>query len=165
LQDSGYGKDGSLTLSIDGWFAFNMYKADLGALKGDVSFIQMNNLIGTGTDPRIHLSIWNLAKSTHKTFFTLPYNDHFYIKGSQDEMLEKTDILQIVNSLCDDTFLSGRNGYKAIPDERKASYTQMYNALKAKDYYSADCAGVMYNAQEHMSDYDNDIDYCKPELY
>ncbi len=163
-QHGGYGSEASLVLSIDGWFAFGMNQADLMQLQGDVSFLQMNGVTGTGTDPRISLSIWNLLHQADKTFLILPQHDHGYVTGSLETLLrEKTDLLTLVAALVYDTFYHTNSGYNAIPTEHKSSYSALYNGLHPEDYYhSGDCQGVQYNARENMLKY-YDIDYCSVE--
>jgi len=163
LQDKGYGTESSLVLSIDGWFAFDMNRIDLESLKGDVRFLQMNGVDGTGTDPRIDLSIWNLASQTNRLFLTLPENSHSYVAGSFASVLSKKDLIHIVGALCDDAFKHQSTGYESIDTERKASYDQIKNALRPQDdpYYSGDCAGSHYNAYHELDNYD--IDYCAME--
>jgi len=164
FQRQGYGQEASLVISVDGWFSFTMNQADVAALQGDISFIQMNGLKGTGTDPRIHLSIWSLAKQTTRTFFTLPKNDHGYIVGDLNNLLNKSDLLQLIGSLTHDAFNKSENGYQSIPDERKASYQNIYDALRPEsEYRHGDCAGNDYNAIGHLVDFD--INYCTPNAY
>ncbi len=154
----GYGSDASLVLSIDGWFAFDMNRSDLGELQGDVAFLQMNGLVGTGTDPRVHLSIWNLASKTERKFLTLPQNSHGYVTGSFESVLGKTDLIHIVGALCDDVFTQASSGYASIPEVNKATFKQIKNILKPEDQYSEDCAGVAYNAHSELDKYN--INYC-----
>ncbi len=160
-QHGGYGSRASLVLSIDGWFSFSMNKTDLDALKGRIAFLQMNGLRGTGTDPRINLSIWNLAHRTEKTFLTLPQNNHGYVAGSLETLLrDKHDLLEIVGALCYDAFHQTQSGYNTLPTERKAAYSDIYNTLQPQDQYNdGDCEGIMYNARENMLKF-YDIDYC-----
>ena len=158
FRDKGYGNEASLVISIDGWFAFSMNESDLIGLNSKVAFIQMNGVSGTGTDPRIHLSIWNLLDESTKTFLTLPENDHGYVAGDLEAMLGKEDMLEIIGGLTDDAFFAKEEGYASIPDGHKASYHDIYSALKDKDMYSADCAGDAYNASAQLNLYD--IDYC-----
>jgi len=159
FRDQGYGDDGSLVISIDGWFAFSLNQADLKTLDSDVAFIQMNGLEGAGTDPRIHLSIWNLLIKSNKTFLTLPQDDHGYVAGDLDNMLGKKDMLHLIGALTYDAFSAKDYGYKSIPDAHKATYDDIYNALKSEEQYPADCAGVAYNAAINQLDTYN-IDYC-----
>ncbi len=163
FQDRGYGTDASLVLSIDGWFAFDMNRIDLETLRCNVAFLQMNGVVGTGTDPRIDLSIWNLASQTKRMFLTLPENNHGYVAGSFDAVLAKKDLIHIVGALCDDAFTHSTSGYDSIENVRKSSYAQIKQALRAEDdaYYSGDCAGRHYNAHSELEDYD--IDYCAME--
>ena len=160
FRDQGYGNAGSLVLSIDGWFAFNMNKADLKTLNSKVSFIQMNGNVGMGTDPRVHLSIWNLAEKSEKSFFTLPHDNHSYSVGDLDNVLGKKDLLFLVGALTEDAFTGTTQGYDAIPGENKATYQEIYNALKTPDKYSADCEGYKYNAYKQLNKFD--IKYCNP---
>ncbi len=160
-----FGSEASLVLSVDGWFAFTMNQKDLRELQGNVAFIQMNGLAGTGTDPRIDLTIWNLADQTDRKFLILPENNHSYIAGGLDELLEnRRDMLYIIGALTDDVVSGKTVGYESIPEENKSSYDEIYNALRAKDEYSADCHGDAYNAYETQLKY-YDINYCTPEDY
>ncbi|TGN99739.1 hypothetical protein PN36_34320 [Candidatus Thiomargarita nelsonii] len=162
--DQGYGNAGSLVLSIDGWFAFDMLQASMGTLNTKVSFIQMNGLQGTGTDPRIHLSLYNLADNSSKSFLTLPQDEHGYVKDSLQGMLDnKRDILHLVGALTDDAFSGSNEGYNSIPNENKATYDEVYNALD--DDYSYDCAGETAGANDYFPVYGNNINYCTPEAY
>jgi pimeloyl-ACP methyl ester carboxylesterase len=155
----GYGGDASLVLSIDGWFSFDMNRSDLRTLKGDVAFLQMNGLEGTGTDPRVHLTIWNLADQTKRTFLTLPENNHGYVAGTFETLLnEKKDLIHLVGALCDDTFQQSDQGYDSIDQNYKTTHDEIRDHLKPKDNYSADCAGEKYNAKSEIERYD--IDYC-----
>ncbi len=163
LQDKGYGAEGSLTLSLDGWFAFGMDQADLHALKGEVGFIQMNGREGTGTDPRIKLTIWNLAKQTQRRFFTLPENEHGYVAGDRENIDTKDDIRLLIGALTHDVFEESQEGNSAIPSENKTTYDAIKNALKKKDqYHGGDCQGAQYNARRGMLHL-NDIGYCNFE--
>jgi hypothetical protein len=161
----GYGGEGSLVVSIDGWFAFSMNQADLQALQGDIAFIQMNGLEGTGNDPRIYLSIWNLANQMDKMYLTLPQNDHGYVYGGLDELLEnKKDLLYLLGALTDDTFRDTKEGYTSILDARKTTYDTIEKSLHPQEQYSEECNGTSYNARETQLKY-NDIDYCAYETY
>jgi len=161
----GYGSEGSLVISIDGWFAFTMNQADLQALQGDTAFIQMNGLEGTGNDPRIYLSIWNLAQQTDRMYLTLPQDNHGYVYGGLDDLLEnKKDLLYLLGALTDDTFSNTKEGYDSIPDARKTTYDTMENSLHPQSQYSEDCNGTKYNARDAQLKY-NDIDYCAYESY
>ncbi len=162
----GFGSEASLVLSVDGWFAFTMNQSHLRSLKGDVAFLQMNGLAGTGTDPRIHLTIWNLADQTKRKFLILPENNHSYIAGSLNNLLNnKKDILYIIGALTDDLFTGNMEGYNSIPEANKSSYDAIYNALKPKNtYHSGDCYGNDYNARNGQLKY-YDINYCTPEEY
>ena len=136
LQEDSFGSEASLVLSIDGWFSFDMTQADFRQLQGTIAFIQMNGLKGTGTDPRIDLTIWNLASQTEKHFLTLPQNNHGYIKGDIDTMLkDKKDVLYLVGSLLDDAFNKYQIGYESIPSKNKATYKAVFDVLKSKKAY------------------------------
>ncbi len=161
FQNKGYGEV-SLTLSVDGWFAFDMNKSDLRDLKGDVRFLQMNGVEGTGTDPRIKLTIWNLADQTDRRFLTLPKDNHMYIAGDINQTLKKKDLIGTIGAIVDDSFSRSNTGYCSLPDERKSSYEKIEKNLKDKsEYHSGDCAGEQYNAKNELQDYD--IDYCEYE--
>ena len=164
--DLGLGSEASLVLSIDGWFAFSMNQNDLRGLQGEIAFIQMNGLAGTGTDPRIDLTIWNLAYQTKRKFLILPENNHSYVAGSLNSLLNhKKDILYLIGALTDDIFTGSVEGYNSIPEDNKSSYDAIYNALKPKDtYHSGDCYGNDYNARNGQLKY-YDINYCTPEEY
>ncbi len=166
MQDKGFGSEASLVLSIDGWFAFSMNQSDIRALQGETAFLQMNGLAGTGTDPRIDLTIWNLANQTDRKFLILPENNHSYVAGSLDNLLNnRKDILYIVGALTDDVFTAKTAGYESIPEENKSSYNAINNALKPKNtYHSGDCYGNDYNARNGQLKYYN-INYCTPEKY
>lgn len=168
LQDLnlGFGSEASLVLSIDGWFAFTMNQSDLRGLNGEVAFLQMNGLAGTGTDPRIDLTIWNLANQTDRKFMILPENNHSYVAGSLDNLLNnRKDILYLIGALTDDLYTGKTAGYKSIPEKNKSSYEAIYNALRAKNTYnSGDCYGNDYNAYNGQLKY-YDINYCTPEEY
>jgi len=158
FRDDGYGSEGSLALSIDGWFAFNMNQVDLHDLDSKVAFLKMNGVNGTGTDPRIDLTIWNLSTQADKAFYTLPSNNHSYVKGDLENILNKKDLLLTIGALTDDTFNGVDTGTESIPEQNKASYTDIYNALKAEDTYSEDCKGRIGNGISTIKN--NDIDYC-----
>ncbi len=162
----GFGSEASLVLSIDGWFAFSMNQRDLRGLQGEIAFIQMNGLAGTGTDPRIDLTIWNLADQTKRKFLILPENNHSYVAGSLSSLLNnKKDILYIIGALTDDIFTGSVEGYNSIPEDNKSSYDAIYNALNPKNtYHSGDCYGNDYNARNGQLKY-YDINYCTPEEY
>jgi len=163
LQDRGYGSEASLALSLDGWFALGMNRSDLNALKGEIGFIQMNGLAGTGTDPRIKLTIWNLADQAQRRFFVLPENDHFYVQGDRENIEQKDDIRLIIGALTHDVFKGSQDGYSAVPDEYKTTYDAIKDALKSRgEYRGGDCYGVQYNARKNMLRH-NDIGYCNFE--
>jgi len=165
LQEKGYGNVASLTLSIDGWFSFTLDKEELAQLRGDVSFVQMNGLNGTGTDPRIHLSIWNIAKNTDRKFYILPQNEHGYVRGTLDSLLNtKKDLLSIVGGLTHDAFNDDDEGENAIEMQYKTTFNNVLNALGTKASYSDDCEGKKYNARKNQLSL-FDIDYCTPEAY
>jgi hypothetical protein len=159
FRDDGYGNAGSLALSIDGWFAFNMDEIDLNLLDTKVAFLQMNGVSGTGTDPRIHLKIWNLATQADKSFYTLPSTNHSYVAGNLANVLKKQDLLFSIGALTDDVFKGVTDGASTIPQINKATYSDIRNALQAEDTYkSGDCKGKQYNAIGVIKN--NDIDYC-----
>ena len=159
FRDDGYGNAGSLALSIDGWFAFNMDEIDLNLLDTKVSFLQMNGVHGTGTDPRIHLKIWNLSTQADRSFYTLPSTQHSYVAGDLANVLSKQDLLFSIGALTDDAFKGVSDGANAIPQTNKANYSDIFNALDVESSYnSGDCAGMQYNAINVIQH--NDIDYC-----
>ena len=159
FQKKGYGKKGSLAVSIDGWFAFDMDEKNLMNLKGKVSFIQMNGVKGTGTDPRINLKIWSLLEHAEKSFYTLSSRNHSYIAGNLTNILHKKDLLLLINALCQDVFNGMHRGIMQIPQKNKATYKDILNALEAQNSYrGGDCKGIQYNAIRIIKN--NDIDYC-----
>lgn len=159
FRDDGYGNQGSLALSIDGWFSFDMNETDLKQLDSNVSFLQMNGIHGTGTDPRIDLKIWDLSTQANKTFYTLAENNHGYVKGDLDNILIKDDLRLMIGALTANVINGSNNGKDAIPEDNKASYLDIYNALGDKaSYDDGDCAGIRYNAISVIEN--NDIDYC-----
>ena len=159
FRDDGYGNEGNLALSIDGWFAFNMDQIDLNLLDTKVSFLQMNGVNGTGTDPRIDLKIWNLATQSQKAFYTLPSTNHSYVAGDLENVLAKEDLVFTIGALTDDAFKGVNDGATAIPETNKATYSDIVNALKLEDtYHGGDCKGIQYNAVSVIKN--NDINYC-----
>ncbi len=111
------------------------------------------------------MTIWNLANQTDRTFLILPENNHGYVTGALDNLLNnKKDLLYIIGAMTDDVFTDKATGYESIPEENKSSYEEIYNALRAKDTYSGDCYGRNYNAREGQLKY-YDINYCTPEKY
>ncbi len=163
FRDYGYGNSGSLALSIDGWFSFNMDEIDLNLLESRVSFLQMNGVQGTGTDPRIHLKIWNLATQADKSFYTLSSTDHSYVAGDLANVLAKQDLVFALGALSDDAFKGINDGATAIPLSNKATYSDIFSALQVEGAYnSGDCQGIQYNAINVIQN--NDIDYCDLSL-
>ena len=159
FRDDGYGNVGSLALSIDGWFAFNMDEIDLNFLDSKVTFLQMNGVQGTGTDPRIHLKIWNLSTQADRSFYTLPSTNHSYVAGDLANVLGKQDLLFSIGALMDDAFNGVEDGAVAIPATNKATYETIFNALDDENTYnSGDCQGIQFNAINVIQN--NDIDYC-----
>lgn len=159
LLEKGYGSKGSLILSIDGWFAFGMNEKDFSSLNTNVSFLQMNGVEGTGTDPRIHLKIWNLLVNSNKSFYTLKTNNHSYVAGELNNILAKSDLLLTVAALTDDAFKNVNRGKKRISKKYEVSYADVFNALKLKSSYrGGDCKGIQYNAIKELEK--NNIDYC-----
>jgi len=159
FRADGYGNEGSLALSIDGWFAFNMDEIDLNILDSKVSFLQMNGVNGAGTDPRIHLKIWNLSTQAQRAFYTLPSTNHSYVAGNLANVLGKQDLLLTIGALTDDAFKGVEDGAAAIPATNKATYDDIFNALDAQDTYNnGDCKGVQSNAINTIKN--NDINYC-----
>jgi dienelactone hydrolase len=162
LQKKGYAKRGSLAVSIDGWFAFEMNEEDLMEIKGRVAFIQMNGLKGTGTDPRINLKIWNLLKNAKKSFYTLPSKNHNYITGKLADILQKKDLLFIIGALSHDAFNNSNEGILQIPHQNRVNYEDILNALEAQSSYrGGDCKGLQYRAIDVIKN--NNIDYCTLE--
>jgi hypothetical protein len=123
----------------------------------------MNGLEGTGTDSRVHLSIWNLADMSAKSFFTLVDHSHSYSVGDLNNVLGKKDLLFLVGALTKDAFTGNNQGYNAIPIENKSTYQEIHNALKPQDQYPFDCAGVVAGAHNQLDGFG--IDYCTPEAY
>jgi len=159
LRNKGYGKRGSLAVSVDGWFAFNMDEENLTKLEGKVSFIQMNGLKGTGTDPRINLKIWNLLGDAEKSFYTLPSQNHNYIAGDLANILPRKDLLFMIGALCSDAFNGSNKGSLQIPQINRASYEDIFNELESQSSYkSGDCKGIQYNGVDIIKN--NNIDYC-----
>lgn len=155
----GYGNKGNLVLSIDGWFAFDMNEKDFTSLNGNASFLQMNGVSGTGTDPRIHLKIWDLLTQADKSFYTLDSHNHSYVAGSLSNVLNKKDLLLMIGALSDDAFNNTTQGQKLISKKNKVSYSDIFNALQPKNTYGGgDCKGIIYNAIKIIKK--NDIDYC-----
>jgi len=158
FRDDGYGSSGSLVLSIDGWFAFNMNESDINSLNTKISFLQMNGVEGTGTDPRIDLKIWNLATNSDRSFYTLPQDEHRYVVGDLNNVLtKKKDLLLILGALTDDAFKGVSDGKNAIPQSNKASYADIFNTLSDR-YDKGDCAGIYGDAAIDIEK--NDINYC-----
>ncbi len=110
FRNQGYGNASSLVLYIDGWFSFNMNQADLEAMDSTVSFIQMNGVHGTGIDPKIPLSIWNLLDNSPKSYFMLPQYDHNYVSGDLQNVLAKKDLLFLIGALTQDAFTGSEKG-------------------------------------------------------
>jgi thioesterase domain-containing protein len=163
----GYGAEANFVVSLDGWFSFGMNQGDLGSLNTTASFMQFNGYVGTGTDPRIDLTILNLLPdNTEKSFITLGSNNHSYAKGNLANILEKTDLLAPIHALMDYKFNGNRGGYNILFDGYQSTVNSINQALKSKDdprYSEGDCEGVIYNAKPVIDKFD--IDYCHPELY
>jgi len=160
FRDMHYGEGGSLVVSIDGWFAFSMNEQDLNNLETKVAFIQMNNLFGTGTDPRINLTIWSLLHKSEKSFFILPNPNHSYVEGDLGSLLSnKRDLLFLISALNDDIVEPNNQSLNAIPMQNRSSYNDIDSILQDKSRYLEDCEGVMYGARGLLLE--NDIDYCK----
>jgi len=158
LQKKGYGKKGSLAVSIDGWFSFEMNEENIREIEGSVAFIQMNGLKGTGTDPRINLKIWSLVDA-EKSFYTLPSQNHNYIAGNLTNMLAKKDLLFMLGALSHDAFNGTQQGSLQIPKNNRASYEDIFNALETESSYKGgDCKGLQYRALDVIKN--NNIDYC-----
>jgi hypothetical protein len=161
-----YGTDKNLVISLDGWFAFGMNQQDLRELNTMAAFIQFGGYDGTGTDPRIHLTISNLIDdSNEKTFLTLNENTpHMYIKGDLNTVLPKKDLLKPIIALLDYKLKSDIEA-KTIVFKDYADTLQKVNAeLPAiKVVGKNSCKGDNYNAKNITSQ--NDIDYCTPEAY
>ena len=159
LQKKGYGKRGSLAVSIDGWFSFDMNEQDVREIEGSVAFIQMNGLKGTGTDPRINLKIWNLLVDAEMSFYSLPSQNHNYIAGKLTNMLLKKDLLFMLGALSHDAFNGTQQGSLQIPQNNRASYEDIFNALETESSYKGgDCKGLQYRALDVIKN--NNIDYC-----
>jgi len=164
FQEMGYGKDGSLVLSIEGWFPFGMKKNDFEDLNGHIAFLQMNGKKGTDdVDPLTSLTVWNLAKNSQKFFLTLPQNNHLYIEGSRDNILYKSNLLTIISKITDDAFNNSRDGYNSISSDNKVSYTDIYQSVK--QFGHDGCDGKVGNAISTLNELGNDINYCQPEIY
>ena len=166
LDTGDYGADKNLVISLDGWFAFGMNQQDLRELNTMAAFIQFGGYAGTGTDPRIHLTISNLIDDANeKTFLTLNENTpHMYIKGDLNSILPKKDLLKPIIALLDYK-LKGDKDAKQIVFKDYAETLQRVNAqlpvIKAVGKNS--CNGDNYNAKNTTSQ--NDIIYCTPEAY
>jgi len=159
LQKRGYGTKGTLAISIDGWFAFDMNEENLREIEGKVAFIQMNGLKGTGTDPRINLKIWNLLTDATKSFYTLPSQNHNYIAGKLTDMLPKKDLLFMIGALSHDAFNNSNKGSLQIPSKNRVRYEDVLNALDApSSYKGGDCKGLQYRGVDTIKN--NNIDYC-----
>jgi len=164
FQDLGYGRDGSLVFSLEGWFPFGMKADDFKELDGHIALLQMNGKKGTDDiDPLMNLTIWNLAENSKKFLLTLPENNHFYIEGSRDNISEKRELLEIVAKITDDAFSDSQDGYKSIASENKATYDAVYKSVQRFGSYG--CDGSAGNAIGTLNSLGNDIDYCSPQQY
>jgi hypothetical protein len=164
MQEQGYGSSSSAVISLDGWFAFDMNQSDLEGLQAQTSFVQFNGVEGTGTDPRIHLSIWNLLDQSNKHYLIPPYTKHMDAAGDLETMLGRRDLMWMIHALLDDAFTGNNKGYRSIPQDQKTTYEAVYDALKPIGTYpDSNCDGHEYNAAAYLQH--NDIDYCTPEAY
>ena len=164
MQAQGYGSSSSAVISLDGWFAFDMNQSDLEGLRTQTAFVQFNGVEGTGTDPRINLTIWNLLDQSNKHYLIPPYTEHMDAAGDLETMLGRRDLLWMIHALLEDAFTGRTKGYDSIPDEQKTSYEAVHDALKAIGTYSdSNCDGHEYNAAAYLQQ--NDINYCTPEAY
>jgi len=165
FQEMGYGNDGSLILSVEGWFPFAMKKNDFSKINGDVAFLQMNGKDGTkDIDLRMNLTIWNLLENSEKYFLSLPQNNHFYIEDNKENILKKKYLLDIIAKMTDDAFSNSHNGYKSISSKYKASYKEISDIAK-KIKSTGGCSGKVGNAISTLNELGNDINYCQPEKY
>ena len=165
FQENGYGKDGSLIFSIEGWFPFGMKKDDFSKINGDVAFLQMNGKDGTkDIDLRMNLTIWNLLKNSEKYFLALPQNNHFYIEDNKENILKKKYLLEIIAKMTDDAFTHSHSGYESIASKYKVSYQDISDLAK-KIKSTGGCSGKVGNAISTLNELGNDINYCQPEMY
>ena len=89
LNGGTFGSKKNIVISIDGWFPFEMNQKDLRELKTMAAFVQFGGSKGTGTDPRITLSILNLIDDTNdKAYITLnDHRPHSYSRGNFKTLL------------------------------------------------------------------------------
>ncbi len=158
-----YGKKASFVMSIDGWFPFGMKENDLRSLHTTASIIQFGGLIGTGTDPKIHITTMNLLpQSNKKSYHVLgEATNHSYLTGDLDSILNKQDLLEPIQSLLDYTFAGGNDDFLVGYTDTVAD---VLNAIENHDYWD-DCSGGGYGAEATLNEYHNDIAYCDPESY
>jgi len=165
FQNLGYGKDGSLILSIEGWFPFGMKANDFKEIDGNVAFLEMNGKTGTNdVDLLTNLTIWNLLKNSQNFFLTVPTNDHLYIEGDSENFLEKSDLVEIIANIVKDAFTKSDSGYNSISSKYKASYQDIYTSIENLKY-TGGCSGKVGNAISTLTELGNDINYCQPEKY
>jgi len=166
LLEKGYGSNASFVMSIDGWFPFGMKQKDLKNLHTTASIIQFGGSIGTGTDPKIHLTTMNLIPDDNEKAYHVLGNgtDHSYITGDLNNILNKWDLLNPIKSLLD---------YKFKNDKAQRNFLFSGYANTTKDVlnrvenhkYDDSCNGGKYGAKGDLDSYGNDINYCKPKSY
>jgi hypothetical protein len=161
LQSGSYGNNKNIVISIDGWFPFEMNQKDLRELKTMVSFIQFGGYRGTGTDPRITLTILNLINDVNeKAYITLnEHRHHSYSGGDLKTILTRKDLLKPIMALLDYKLKGDRNAKHIVLDGYKKTVEKVTATLGP---IGASCKG-RYNSTRVIIK--NDIDYCHPELY
>jgi hypothetical protein len=165
LDKGEYGTDSNLIVSIDGWFAFGMDQQEMSSLITNASFIQFGGSLGTGTDPRINLTLLNLMPNTNeKSFFLLDKSrNHMYLVGTLDEVLAKKDLLKPIHRLLDYQFNQNNAVRETIFSSYEDTIERINNGLKDVTSYSGDCMGDAYNAFNIIKH--NNINYCQPDRY
>jgi len=164
-HNKNYGAKASFVMSIDGWFPFGMLQDDLRQLHTTASIIQFGGVIGTGTDPKIHLTTMNLLPDSHKKSYHVLGNatDHSYLTGDLDNILGKQDLLEPIQSLLDYTFAEGNGDF--LDSYTDTSAKVLLAAVENHDNYSDNCLGDKFNAKSALEEENNDILYCEPTSY
>ena len=153
------GRQGSVTLSVEGVFPRGLYENQIKSIEGKSFFLFMNNSKNMGgEDSRSILTTWGLRGASTKGLLTFSGKEHGYISGNVDD---KSDLRLLIGALLYDLVHGNESGYNAIPTSQKTNYDTVLQNTQSIDSYSGwkSC---------HYYDDDNiigNIQFCKPELY
>jgi len=160
----GYGAEGRFMMSLDGYFAYYMNKANMQSLTNTNIVIMQFGPSGNSTDPRVVLTNYKLLTGAgiDKNYIVLPNdNDHGYPERQNIDTMQ--GMLKPLDALMQYTFVQKMTAHHAMALEGEGKvdpYVNAYQKVLPIDSYNYSCVYANNYHKGPDGQTASDIDNC-----